>query len=324
MVVVTAVALLGLPRQTAVAAEDPESLIRQGNDLRRKGDDVRAHGYFKRAYEISQTPRSTAQLGLSFHSIGQHASAEALLSEALATDDPWVQSQRAALEKARKAVRAHLGAISVVGAPADATVALSAHKPSRLAPDGVVWVAPGEVTLRIESAGHEPMVRKLSLNAGERATLPFDAPVLPPPPRAETVRLKSPAMLPAATAPEPTPEDVGHPGRAGRITGVALAACGVAAGAAGFVMHNMASTKLATINKEAATGLLYDENSGNWKTYDRAGVGLLVGGAAAVVAGAGLFVVNWPSRGGASDKQLSLGLVSKVTGGATFQVGGRF
>jgi hypothetical protein len=50
--------------RAAPPSEDPEVLIRVGNDFRRKGDNKRAEGYLKRAYEIAHTPRSAAQLGL--------------------------------------------------------------------------------------------------------------------------------------------------------------------------------------------------------------------------------------------------------------------
>src|SRR6476659_9962930 len=57
--------LSGLAHPThALAEEDAEALILQGNHLRQRGDNERAHGYFKRAYEIARTGRTAAQLGL--------------------------------------------------------------------------------------------------------------------------------------------------------------------------------------------------------------------------------------------------------------------
>src|SRR5512138_3799471 len=57
-------------------SEEPEALIRQGIELRRRGDDARAHGYFKRAYELSKTPRAAAQLGLVDQAVGRFAEAD--------------------------------------------------------------------------------------------------------------------------------------------------------------------------------------------------------------------------------------------------------
>src|SRR5262252_5115498 len=96
-VALLAFASLSLPAGWVSAqTEEPEALIRQGIALRRAGEDARAYGYFKRAYEISKTPRTTAQLGLASQAVGKFSEAELLLSAALETDDPWVQQNRAA------------------------------------------------------------------------------------------------------------------------------------------------------------------------------------------------------------------------------------
>jgi hypothetical protein len=70
--VVGAVGAIPLPR-AALAQEEPEALIRQGVELRRKGQNALAQGYFKRAYAIAHTPRSAAQLGLVEHALGYFA-----------------------------------------------------------------------------------------------------------------------------------------------------------------------------------------------------------------------------------------------------------
>ncbi|HEX3695674.1 MAG TPA: hypothetical protein VH374_09815 [Polyangia bacterium] len=40
----------------ATQSEDPETLIHQGIELRKKNDDLRAEGYFRRAFELARTP----------------------------------------------------------------------------------------------------------------------------------------------------------------------------------------------------------------------------------------------------------------------------
>jgi tetratricopeptide (TPR) repeat protein len=105
-------------------AEDPEKLIQQAVELRRKGDNARAYGYLKRAFDLARTPRSAAQLGLVEHALGRYAEAEVHLGEALATSDPWVAENRSRLESSRAFVRSNLGRVEVVGAPDDATVSV--------------------------------------------------------------------------------------------------------------------------------------------------------------------------------------------------------
>jgi hypothetical protein len=154
----------GLARGADV--EEPETLIQQANELRRKGDNARAYGYLKRAYDIARTPRSAAQLGLVEHALGRYAEAEVHLGEALASGDPWVQANRARLESSRSFVRSKLGKVEITGAPADATVTVGTDVPIKLAADRVVYVTPGERTLRLEAPGRLPVTRTLSVAVG--------------------------------------------------------------------------------------------------------------------------------------------------------------
>ena len=98
---------------TVRAEDDPEVLIREGVSLRRTGDDAKAYGYIKRAYEISHTPRTTAQLGLVEQALGRFLDSQQHLSEALDGNDAWVDQNRAVLEKSRESVRQHLGKIEL-------------------------------------------------------------------------------------------------------------------------------------------------------------------------------------------------------------------
>jgi hypothetical protein len=140
------------------------------------------------------------------------------------------------------------------------------------------------------------------------------------------------AVPPAPAAAEPAASVVSteapaaaHPGRAGRITGIALAGVGVGLDVAGLILRSSASSKMSAIQSEAATGATFDTQYSNWQTYDHAGVALLIAGTAAIAAGAAVYVINL-DHGGSSEAagaQVSMGFVPG-TGGGTLHLGGRF
>ena len=203
----------------APAAEDPEALIRQGNDLRRRGEDKRAHGYLKRAYELARTPRSAAQLGLVEQAVGYFAEAELHLSEALASKDAWVQEHRASLEEGRAFVRSKLAKIEIAGAPADATVAVGGDPPFKLPRDGVIWVAPGQSTLVIEAPGYKGGSRSVTVKIGESVSLPADLvsaqPAVASPPPGAGGSAASDSGQPVVPMVSATPQPDDQPCRAG-------------------------------------------------------------------------------------------------------------
>src|SRR5688572_26126191 len=91
-------------------ADDVESLIQRGIDLRRRGQDAEALESFRAANERRPTPRAMAQIGLAEQALGRWIDADLHLGEALsAGDDPWIVKNRGALEGARALVEKHLG-----------------------------------------------------------------------------------------------------------------------------------------------------------------------------------------------------------------------
>jgi Flp pilus assembly protein TadD len=91
-------------------AEAAEPFIQRGVALRRSGNDVAALREFQHAWEISQNPRTSAQMGLCQQALGQWAAAQTRLLEALAAKDhPWVARNRVVLEKTLASAREHIG-----------------------------------------------------------------------------------------------------------------------------------------------------------------------------------------------------------------------
>jgi hypothetical protein len=176
-------ALLTVPRLAlaqASASEEPETLIRQGNELRRQGQDARAYGYFERAYELSRTARTAAQFGFASLAVNKLVEAEALLADALSRDDPWVEANRQQLETSLATTQKQLGRVSITGAPPKTTVQAPKRRALELPPDGVIWVMPGENALQIVAPGRSPIVQTVTVAAGESATLDLGPHARPP------------------------------------------------------------------------------------------------------------------------------------------------
>jgi hypothetical protein len=321
------VAVLAAGSAQAQETEEPEALIKQGIALRRKGDDTRAQGYLKRAYDLAKTPRSAAQLGLVEQALGQFADAQTHLSEALASKDAWVHQNRNLLEESRTFVRRKLGKVEITGAPADATIAIGSESPVALPPDRVVWLAPGANTLTVAASGRKPVTKSVTAGAGESTTVAVE---LPPNEDKSTVVA---AAAPAPSGPSPSPPEVirqtpppaetgqGSPGRAMRITGIGVAAGGVALAVTGLVVRGSASSKMEAIQSDAAAGRNYNESNGNWQKLDKIGVALLVAGGVAAAAGAALFFLNL--GGDSKDAKVSF-VVLPNESGASLQLGARF
>jgi hypothetical protein len=330
---IVAVFAAGLARSAqAQETEEPEALIKQGISLRRKGDDRRAQGYLKRAYDLAKTPRSAAQLGLVEQALGQFADSQIHLSEALATKDAWVQENRAQLEESRNFVRSKLAKVAITGAPGDATIAVGSDPPFALPRDGVVWLAPGANTVVVAAPGRKPVTKTVTAGPGESTSvaveLPADAPPTPPAAAASAgigAAPGGPTPAPVEVIQVPAPAETGQSstGRTLRITGIGVAAAGVALAVTGFVLRGIASSKLDAIQSDAAALRPYNESNDNWQTFEHAGVALLVTGGAAAVAGALLYVLNLPSSGEGHDAKVSLVVLPRETG-ASLQLGARF
>jgi hypothetical protein len=282
---------LVLPALTgvALAAEDPEALIHQGIELRKAGEDARAEGYFRRAYELAATPRTTAQLGLVELAVGDYFSAEAHLSEALANHDAWIDMHASVLQESRDLARKRLVRVVIVGCPSNAVLTFDGGAPHRLPPDGVVWAtADPPAMVRIDAPGHGPVVFRVLGVAGQSQRVLVELPLeeaLDPNPRTSP---------PIVTRREAPPEGVRRSGRALQISGIATAAVGVAAGVLGGVFYERGVNELhdyrAAVNSDGK--IAWNPSDQNWEKTRNAGVALLIAGGVAAAGGVTLFVLG--------------------------------
>jgi hypothetical protein len=295
-----AVSLGAVVVRAATPSEDPEALIRIGNELRRKGDEERALGYFKRAYEIAHTPRSAAQFGLAELAVDRFASAETHLSEALRSDDPWVVEHAKALQASRVTVRQHLLGVELVGAPRDATIVFADGTIVPIPADDTLWLTPGPASLKVQAIGHKDAAVEVTGAAGDHRKIQVSMPLVMPalvekaaPPSPGTPAPAPVTLEPAATPPGPPGTDSGAtsstPMKGLKVAGIVVASVGVVAGVVGGVAFAAGSARESRFNDPSQP---YSDDDANWKSLKYPGLGLIVGGGVAVATGVALFIVG--------------------------------
>jgi hypothetical protein len=329
IVFLLSIASIAAGRRATAAGEDPEALIREGVELRRQGQDARAVGYFRRAYELAVTPRTAAQLGLVELAVNDYPEAEIHLSEALvAARDPWVTEHHQVLEDGRAKARRHLVRIELAGAPTGTTYSADGGNATALPKDGVLYIAPdASASLHLDCRGHSAAdVHVAAAAAGGTQRISVDMPALvetTPAPAAVVPIATSPpvAEQPAATL-ETAPQPKSDGRRVLRITGIALGAVGVAAGIAGVVFILEGNSEVTDINSASNShgATSYNQSDGNFKSLQNLGAGFLIGGSAALVAGAGLYLYG---RMGSQDDSPSVSFVPS-SGFGVFSYRGTF
>jgi hypothetical protein len=222
-VLATALGLLATRARAADPAE-VEALIQQGNTLRRQHKESQAFPLLRKAYDLSSTPRTAAQLGLVEMDLSYLLEAERHLSEALAaTHDLWVQKNRQTLAAALERVTASIGVLSIAGGPPGAEVQVNGRDVGRFPLEGPVRVAEGPAQVEIRAPGFLPQSRSVSVVGGTREHIVID--LRPRDPGAPAVPSTTGATAVAAS---PDPPEAGR----WRLGPWVLA--GAAAGALGF------------------------------------------------------------------------------------------
>jgi PEGA domain len=177
--------VLGSGPALASDAAQSEALIRQGVNLRQQGQDERALPFFQKAYDLVHSPRTEGQLGLAEMAVGYWLDAEQHLAEAIdASDDAWVSKNRKPLVAALARVRGNIGEISVVGAPAGASISVNG-RPAGTAPLATpLRVAKGKVDLEVRATGYRDVIRSVHVAGADRQEVAIalekeEAPALP-------------------------------------------------------------------------------------------------------------------------------------------------
>lgn len=160
--------VLAVTQSSVAEAEDPESLIRSGVQLRREGKDQEALEKFQQAYALSQTPRALAQVGMAEHAVGLWTDAEKHVGEALlATDDPWITKNRSALVAELAVIQNHIGQIEILGGPPGAEVRIEGQVAGTLPMTNPMRIAAGTAAVEVRAPGYLPATRVVTVVAGE-------------------------------------------------------------------------------------------------------------------------------------------------------------
>jgi len=157
-----------VPNARADSATQAEDHVQRGIALRRAGNDVAALREFQKAWDITKTPRTSAQLGLCQQSLGQWAPAQARLLEALAAkEDPWITKNRMALEKSLASAREHIGHLSIVGDPNGAEVLIGGRVVGTFPLSDPIAVSEGTVDVEVRAAKFKSVTRTAKVDAGQ-------------------------------------------------------------------------------------------------------------------------------------------------------------
>jgi len=309
--------------------ENPETLIRQGVQLRKKGQNEKAHGYFQRAYELGHTSRAAAQLGLCDVTLGQWQEANVLLTEALSSTDPWVEANRAAVEKGRTLARGHLGSVSLSHLPEGSSASVGNQPAANVSEGAVLWAPPGGASVRIQAEGYKVFEQEIAFEVGKTAELRAELQALPKAPPVvarKVVPADAHGNSPASHGdpgthgpgsqngpekngpqqnlpPRPSPEDE-HTRQAVRLGSYIAGGLGVAALGTGAVLWRTGVRRADAIEAAGPMGTdrAYDPANGNYQTLEQTGVGLMIGGGAVLVSGVVAFLLTSPDE---SEKEKS-------------------
>ncbi len=311
-----------LPAAPALAASDAEqaeTLIREGVQLRAQDKAARALPLFEKAYQISRSPRTAAQLGLCELELGYYIEAERYLNEALATPDhPWIAKNKTTLKRQLEAARGNIGELALTLSPSNAEVLVNNKLVAMPSPGAPIRLDKGLADVEVRSPGFASARETITIVGGKREQRTFvlvpesPSPVaIAPPPAAPVPGPESGAPMISATS---TPAPASN-WNAPRIAAWATAGVAVGALVFGTVEAFNASSKQDAFNNH--TGLVNGVPSQDCGTanlspgckplkdaYDSAFTLSIVGFATAgalAIASSVLFVLTGPDHGGTGE-----------------------
>src|SRR3954470_2205950 len=161
-----------LPAAPALAASDAEqaeALIRDGVQLRAQDKAARALPLFEKAYQISRTPRTAAQLGLCELELGYYIEAERYLNEALATPDhPWIAKNKTTLKRQLEAARGNIGELALTLSPSNAEVLVNNKLVGMPSPGAPIRLDKGLADVEVRSPGFASARETITIVGGKR------------------------------------------------------------------------------------------------------------------------------------------------------------
>jgi len=243
--------------------QESEALIKKGVQQRREGENAAALEAFMRAHRIQPSGRTLAQVGLARQSLRQWAEAVDCLQGALGTHEAWVEKNRAPLEEALGAVKAHVGWLLVTG-PAGARLWLN-ESPMGALPLKEIRLDEGGYVAKVEREGSRIWSQKVTVTG--QKTIELVAMLEDAPPVVATV--------PTRPSVDVSPAEPSRKSDLGRTVGGGILGAGLAVAAVGTVVW-------------------IQQAQGSYGTFDSGATGpvLLVGGVVGMLAGGVLLYVG--------------------------------
>ncbi len=166
------------PLPDAGQRDEAAQLVEEGVSLREQGRDEEAVGVFRRAYAIDDTPRIRAQLGLALLASGQFVEAYDTLEGALATEDPWIETHRAALWGSFESAGQHVGLVEVMGGEPGASVSVNGARVGQMPLPRAARAATGRAVIDVALEGYRPFSAEVVVQAGQTSRVRVE--LLPP------------------------------------------------------------------------------------------------------------------------------------------------
>lgn len=158
----------------AAQSQDAEALIREGVALRQAHRDAAALPFFEKAYRLTRTPRTAAQLGLVQMALGYWLDADRYLDEALgAPEHPWIAGNLATLRETSAIVKGMIGEISVTCEPSGAEIFVNGRGVGRLPLSGPIRLGKGKADVAIVLSGFVSQSRSVNIAGGSHYRIEF-------------------------------------------------------------------------------------------------------------------------------------------------------
>jgi len=293
---------IGLARAEAASAKaEAKAKLQKGAQLLQEGEFAQALAQFKDAYELVPSPKIFFNFGIAYAGLGRYS--EALESfekfTAEATD-----ASPANLSEAKQQIDSLTGKVEKVTVTSDrdgASVSIDGRSYGLTPLAHPIYVDPGSHQLVVQD--DRPLLENFTAFAGKEATLVmrFNAPEEPA--GGAAAGATGAAHPDLATGVTPATSDADEEAnnearrklhRRLRRASLIVGGVGVATAVTGLILHTVGSNKYDAIVNDASAmpAHPYNPSNGNYGTFEAAGVGLIVGGAALVGASAITYLLN--------------------------------
>jgi hypothetical protein len=294
---VLALVATGTPVRADGQADESETYVQRGIEMRRAGQNREALTWFEKARELDPTPRTAAQVALAHQALGDWVEAEQGLESALASaEDPWIARFRSVLEAALAVVRSHLGWLDVQANVEQGELLLDGGATRYPLPlSSRIRVLAKKIDVEVRSQGRVPVERTIEVAPGAQVqvVVALDAPPATgqePSPVAAQAAVRAPEMSGPATSRGMDTK---------RLAGYAALGVAVVSAGAGIVAWRIRENEVAVFNSDSQClmgTMIRGQQCGAHERTANIALGAEIGAFAVAGLGAGLGAwLLWPA-----------------------------